>query len=107
MEQYRINVKTFLRDKLTGKDNIDIRERFMRVLDFTNENIKGYINLNVVTCPPFTKFPEICNFFNITLYDLLGITDPSELSTEERELINNYRNKPELKQAVKNIYGMK
>lgn len=107
MEQYRINVKSFLRDRLTGKDNSVIRDKFMNDLGFTNENIKGYINLNVVTCPPFTKFPEICSFFNITLYELLGIKDPSELSSEERELIANYRNKPELKQAVKNIYGMK
>lgn len=107
MEQYRINVKNFLRDKLTGKDNLVIREEFMNILGFTNENIKGYINMNVVTCPPFTKFPEICQFFNVTLYELLGVEDPSELSSEERELINNYRKKPDLKQAVKNIYGMK
>ena len=107
MEQYRINVKSFLRDKLTGKENLEVREKFMSELEFTNENIKGYINMNVVTCPPFTKFPEICEFFNITLYELLGVDDPSDLSNEERELINNYRSKPDLKQAVKNIYGMK
>lgn len=105
MEQIRINLKTFLRDHLLGKGNQNIKEQFIQVLCFTNENIKGYVNLNVVACSPFTKLPEIADFFNVSIYDLLGVRNPSDLSSEEMELIKNYRNaSPELKKAAKNIF---
>lgn len=105
MEQIRINLKTFLRDHLLGKENQDIKEQFMQVLGFTNENIKGYVNLNIVACPPFTKLPEIADFFNVSIYNLLGVENPSDLSPEELELIKNYRNaSKELQKAARNIF---
>lgn len=105
MEQIRKNLKTFLRDHLLGKENQDIKEQFMQVLGFTNENIKGYVNLNIVACPPFTKLPEIADFFNVSIYNLLGVENPSDLSPEEMELIKNYRNaSPELQKAARNIF---
>lgn len=105
MEQIRIHLKTFLRDHLLGKENQDTKERFIQTTGFTNENIKGYVNLNIVACPPFTKFPEIADFFNVSIYELLGIENPSDLSPEEMELIKNYRNaSPELQKAARNIF---
>lgn len=105
MEQIRINLKNFLRDHLLGKENQDTKERFMQVTGFTNENIKGYVNLNIVACPPFTKLPEIADFFNVSIYELFGIENPSDLSVEEMELIKNYRNaSPELQKAARNIF---
>ena len=56
-------------------------------------------------CPPFTKFPEIAEFFGDSIYDLYGIADPSNLTTDELELINQYRKaSPELKKAAHNIF---
>lgn len=105
MEQIRINLKTFLREHLLGKDNQEIKESFMQELGFTNENIKGYVNLNIVACPPFTKLPEIADFFNVSIYKLFGIENPNDLSTEEMELIKNYRKaSPELQKAARNIF---
>ncbi len=101
---YRMNVKQYLKEKLSGRNN-DLKIRFMDELDFTLDNIKGYLNMNNTICPPFTKFPEIAEFFGDTIYDLFGIKNPADLSNDELELINQYRKaSPELKKAAHNIF---
>ena len=101
---YRMNVKLYLKNKLSGRNN-EFKTKFMEELGFTLDNIKGYLNMNNTICPPFTKFPEIAKFFGDTIYDLYGIDDPSNLSSDELELINEYRKaSAELKKAAHNIF---
>lgn len=85
MHEYRLNIKNFLREHLLGKENQEIKNKFMQELNFSNENIKTYTNLNVIVVPPFETFPAICKFFNVTLYEFMGIDDPYELTPEDRE----------------------
>ncbi len=77
----------------------------MEKLGFSIDNVKGYLNMSNTICPPFTKFPEIADFFGDTIYDLFGIKNPNDLSTEEMELIKEYRKaSPELQKVVKNFF---
>ncbi|MCI9654247.1 MAG: hypothetical protein HFG91_07910 [Acholeplasmatales bacterium] len=101
---YRMNVKQYLKDKLSGRNN-SLKNQFMKELGFSIDNVKGYLNMSNTICPPFTKFPEIADFFGDTIYDLFGIKNPNDLSTEEMELIKEYRKaSPELQKVVKNIF---
>ena len=99
-----MNVKQYLKNKLSGRNN-ELKTKFMEQLGFSLDNIKGYLNMSNTICPPFTKFPEIAEFFGDSIYDLYGIADPSNLTTDELELINQYRKaSPELKKAAHNIF---
>ncbi len=99
-----MNVKQYLKDKLSGRNN-SLKNQFMKELGFSIDNVKGYLNMSNTICPPFTKFPEIADFFGDTIYDLFGIKNPNDLSTEEMELIKEYRKaSPELQKVVKNIF---
>ena len=101
---YRMNVKQYLKNKLSGRNN-ELKTKLMEQLGFSLDNIKGYLNMSNTICPPFTKFPEIAEFFGDSIYDLYGIADPSNLTTDELELINQYRKaSPELKKAAHNIF---
>ena len=99
-----MNVKQYLKDKLSGRNN-SLKNKFMKELGFSIDNVKGYLNMSNTICPPFTKFPVIADFFGDTIYDLFGIKNPNDLSTEEMELIKEYRKaSPELQKVVKNIF---
>lgn len=104
MHEYRLNIKNFLREKLLGKDNQEIKNKFMQELGFSNENIKTYTNLNVIVVPPFETFPDICKFFNCSLYDLLGIDDPYELTEEDRNRLKVLRENKSLSDVVDSFY---
>ena len=51
--------------------------------------------------------PDLCDILGITIYDLYGIKNPTELTDEETDLIKNYRSQSEHKATVNKIYGMK
>ena len=100
MNEIRENIKNFLRNRLIGKDNIDTKKRFMEELEFTNENIKSYTNLNLVVIPPVESFPKICEFFNVSLYEFFGIKDPSNLSEIDKERLRKIKANPSLADII-------
>ena len=100
MHEYRLNIKNFLREHLLGKENQEIKNKFMQELNFSNENIKTYTNLNVIVVPPFETFPAICKFFNVTLYEFMGIDDPYELTPEDRERLKALKDNKSLCDVV-------
>lgn len=100
MHEYRLNIKNFLREHLLGKENQEIKNKFMQELNFTNENIKTYTNLNVIVVPPFETFPDICKFFNITFYEFIGINDPYELTEIDRKRLQVLKENKSLSDVV-------
>ena len=102
MNDIRLNIKAFLRSRLLGKDNQIIKKDFMDKLNFSNENIKSYTNLNLVVIPPVESLPKICGFFNVSLYELLGINDPSNLTALDKTRLKKLEDYPELATIVDN-----
>lgn len=107
MHEYRLNIKNFLREKLLGKENQEIKNKFMEELGFSNENIKTYTNLNVIVVPPFETFPDICKFFNVTLYEFMGIDDPYELTEEDRKRLKAIKDNKALSEVIDSVIGSK
>ena len=102
MNDIRMNIKTFLRDRLVGKENLETKNRFMKELKFSNENIKSYTNMSRVIIPPVETFEGICKFFNVTLYEFLGIKDPSQLTPLDRERLRKINENPTLADIIDN-----
>ena len=102
-----MNIKQYQKEKLSGRNN-SLKNQFMEELGFSIDNVKGYLNMSNTICPPFTKFPEIADFFGDTIYDLFGIENPNDLSIEEMDLIKEYRKSSlEMQDAVKRLLDLK
>lgn len=52
---------------------------------------------------PVKYLPVICEFLDITLYELFGLPDTSLLSESEKNIISAYRNDKEFKMIVNRI----
>lgn len=83
------------------KKNIDLAKHF-NVSEMTAS--RWHKGENV---PDLDLLPELANYLGISLYDLFGITDPSELSDEELKVITEYRKQTNMQQAVKNVLSIK
>ena len=102
MNDIRLSIKTFFRDHLMGRENSEIKKEFMDKLGFSNENIKSYTNLNLVIIPPIEDLPKICEFFNVSLYELFGTDNPSNLSEIDRERLRKIKETPALADIIDN-----
>lgn len=102
MNKIRLSIKIYLRDKLLGKENIQVKKDFMEKLGFSNENIKSYTNLNLIVIPPVESLPGICEFFNISLYELFGLDDPSNFSSLDRDRLKKINDNPALADIIDN-----
>ena len=57
--------------------------------------------------PSIKQLVMICNFLDITIYQLIGIEDKAKLSDEEFEIIKALRENPEAAKYVKQILNAK
>ena len=103
----RNQIRAVLRTQLLGKDNQYKIQLIIDKLGITQSTIKTWTAPNGNGIPVTEDLPELCDILGITIYDLFGIKNPSELTVEENDLIKNYRSQVEHKVTVKKIYGMK
>lgn len=103
----RNQIRAVLRTQLLGKDNQYKIQLIIDKLGITQSTIKTWTAPNGNGIPVTEDLPELCDILGITIYDLFGIKNPSELTVEENDLIKNYRSQVEHKATVKKIYGMK
>lgn len=101
---YRANIKEFLRKHLLGSENKDIRNKFIEITKISDDSIKTYTAPSSKVIPPFEKFPEIAEFFGVSLYDLYGIDNPDNLSPEYRKLFNYMKENPDKADLVFNMF---
>lgn len=101
---YHKNITKAINDwfaKDSSRKNIDLANHF-NVSEMTASRWHKGSNI-----PDLELLPELANFLGITLYELFGITDPSTLTDEEKEVINNYRKSEKMQDPVKTLLGIK
>lgn len=59
------------------------------------------------TCPTADKIPAICEHLQISIFELLGIKDPSIISESEQKLLKEYNAHPEMQEAIQRLLGLK
>lgn len=101
---YRANVKTFLRNHLLGPENKEIRSKFIEATGLSDDSIKTYTAPSSKIVPPFEKFPEIAEFFGVTLYDIYGIENPDTLPNDYRKLFRYMMDNPDKADLVFNMF---
>ena len=59
-----------------------------------------------ISVPKSDKVVPICNKLKITVYEFFGVSDPSNLSSDERKVLDAYKEQPEMQDAVKRLLGI-
>ena len=103
----RNQIRSVLRDNLLGKENQHKVQLIIDKLGITQSTIKTWTAPNGNGIPVTDDLPDLCDILGITIYDLYGIKNPTDLTDEETDLIKNYRSQSEHKATVNKIYGMK
>ena len=104
MMDFRKNIKDFLRQRLLGSENKEVRVKFIEATGISDDSIKTYTAPSSKITPPFEKFPDIANFFNVTIYDLYGIDNPESLTPEYRRLFKFMKDNPDKAELVFNMF---
>lgn len=87
--------------KLRQKKGVDLANQ----LDITTASASRM--MTGVSVPSVEQVLKICEFLDITLYELLGIENPYNLNDEEIEIINTIRKNPEAFKYVKQLLNIK
>lgn len=71
------------------------------------------VTKSTVTCwvkgsnaPDIETIAKICNILNITVIDLFGTDGTSDYTDLEREIINQYRLKPQYQESILTLLGI-
>lgn len=102
-QDIRDNIKRVLRESLLGKENIDFRLMISEKLNISDSTIRSWTTINNNAIPVADDIPTICEILKITLYELYGIKDPTNLSLEDKLLLKKINNNPSLKEVVLNM----
>lgn len=88
-----------------------IRNR-LNELNMTNAELAEAINVSKptvgdwvsgISAPKSDKIVPLCNALKITVYEFLGVSDPTNISAEERKILEAYKEHPEMHEAVKTL----
>ena len=88
-----------------------IRNR-LNELNMTNAELAEAINVSKptvgdwvsgISAPKSDKIVPLCNTLKITVYEFLGVSDPTNISAEERKILEAYKEHPEMQEAVKTL----
>ncbi len=60
-----------------------------------------------ISVPNIEQVLKICEFLDITIYELLGISNPYNLSDDEYEIIKALRENPESFKYTKQLLNIK
>ncbi len=94
-----VNLVFFLKERnMTQKE---LAEK----LDVARSSVTNWIKNN--NLPDIDVLQQICEILNITLADLLGIDLNDSYTEIEKKIIMQYRNKPELQEAVRVLLDIK
>ncbi len=74
-------------------------------LGVARSSVNNWIKNN--NLPDIDLLQQICEILNITLAELLGIDLNDSYTEIEKKIIMQYRNKPELQEAVKVLLDIK
>ncbi|MFI3252661.1 MAG: helix-turn-helix transcriptional regulator [bacterium] len=100
---YKKNVKSTLRNFLSGRNPKFSRIEFCEKLNIGDSALKRWLSENDNNGPQTEILPLICDILNISLYDLYQIENPANsLSKDELTLLNEYRKQTHMQQAIKN-----
>ena len=100
------NLRAILYDAIIVRNVMDQNE-FGKALGESPQNTNKWFNPNFPNAVPnVNHYPKICELLNITLFDIFGIKDPNNLSSEHRKIIETLNNKPEMVVHVKNLLGI-
>lgn len=101
----RTKLRSILRDKLNGKDNLENRNALRQELNISDSTIKGWISPGGTNVPPADSIPIICKVLNITYYELFDDIDPNT-SIQAKTLLDAY-NRCENKNAINILLNIK
>ena len=87
--------------KLKQKKGVDLANQ----LDITTASASRM--MTGVSVPNVEQVLKICEFLDITIYELLGIENPYNLSNEEFEIIKDLRENPESFKYAKQLLNIK
>ena len=87
--------------KLKQKKGVDLANQ----LDITTASASRM--MTGVSVPNVEQVLKICEFLDITIYELLGIENPYNLSNEEFEIIKVLRENPESFKYAKQLLNIK
>ncbi len=87
--------------KLRQKKGVDLANQ----LDITTASASRM--MTGVSVPSVEQVLKICEFLDVSLYELLGIENPYNLSDEEITIIKAFRENDQNKELIKRVLNIK
>ena len=101
-EEIRININNIINHKI-NIEKIYTQTEFGNLCGVSRTTVAKWCN---DTCPTADKIPAICEHLHITIFELLGIKDPSIISKSEQALLDKYNAHPEMHEAINKLLGI-
>lgn len=102
-EEIRKNINAIINRKINVEKLYTLTE-FGSLCGVSRTTIAKWCN---DTCPTADKIPAICEHLHISIFELLGIKDPSIISESEQKLLKEYNAHPEMQEAIQKLLGLK
>ena len=96
---YKLNVKLYLKNYFNRTDKKISQRELANKLEVNEVVVSKWLK-DGDNAPTLNYVPVIAEILGITIYELLGINDPSTLSSEEKEIIELYRTNSNFKVLV-------
>lgn len=96
----RNNICILLNKKLKDEKVLSQKE-FAGKLGVSQATITKW--LNGFNAPDIELLPLICEIFDLGLYELFGLKDPNNLSSEDKVLLKKIKSNPALREVVSKI----
>lgn len=101
-EEIRKNINSIINQKITI-EHMYTQAEFGELCGVSKTTVGKWCN---DTCPTADKIPAICEHLHITIFELLGIKDPSIISQSEQKLLDKYNAHPEMQEAINKLLGI-
>lgn len=101
MIDYKLNVKLNLKKYFDSPDKKITQRELAAKLDVNEVVVSKWLK-DGDNAPTLNYIPDIASALGISIYQLLGIKDPSSLSPDEQEVIDLYRSNDKYKTIVDN-----
>lgn len=101
-EEIRKNINNIINQKITV-EHMYTQAEFGELCGVSKTTVGKWCN---ETCPTADKILAICEHLHITIFELLGVKDPSIISKSERTLLDKYNEHPEMQDAINKLLGI-
>lgn len=102
-EEIRKNINSIINQKITI-EHVYTQAEFGTLCGVSKTTVGKWCN---DTCPTADKVPAICEHLHISIFELLGLKDPSLITEAEQKLLKEYTNHPEMQDAINRLLGLK